>query len=210
MSMVSVPSLEAGARSLPAELRSHHDGWDRLHKNLTPVTDGGHIGPNVYHALNPGGGLHGLGDTFTAADGSVYDSNTGALVYDASASVPDVTIPSLPTADYFPPVDLAPQPGLPVIYSAPAPGQPPAPVDYAKLINAGVLSLAQLTAIQQGGSVRTADGTIYGSSAGAVVSAGNPAAQLDVSTAGVKGLLSSPVLLIGLGVLAFVFMSKNR
>lgn len=63
MSMMTVPSLAPGARTLPGELRIPHGyayGWHRLHQNLAPLTE-----PPVH---DPRVSLSGFGDVTIPVD----------------------------------------------------------------------------------------------------------------------------------------------
>ena len=91
MSMMHVPSLEPGARTLPIGLRDPHGnahGWHRLHGNLAPVTEM----PSHIDVINPG--VAGLG---------YYDAN-GVWQPDES---PYPVVFSDPTVPATPPIDWA-------------------------------------------------------------------------------------------------------
>lgn len=155
MSMMTVPSLAPGARTLPGELRGNARGWNRLHSNLAPLTEG----PDPRIALS------GVGDW-----------------YDES--------------------------GIPMatpVYGAPPPG---GGTDWGSIIGAGTTSLEHILAITQGGSVTNSG--IYGSQqTGNIAAAQVPYGSLNVSTAGISGILSSPIVLAGLALVAFMVISKK-
>jgi hypothetical protein len=180
MSMISVPSLAPGARTLPAGLRDdygNHDGWQRLHGNMAPLTEPpAHIPVDIRVPMPP---------IYADEQGNWQHEQRGVSglgYYDAGGTwIPDET-------------------PYPVVFSDPAPYTPP--VDWASIIASGTHSLADILAITQGGSV-TPQG-VYGSPQTATVAAGTyPAGQLNIGGGGISGILSSPMilLLIGGGIL---------
>lgn len=125
--------------------------------------------------------------------GSVGDISCDA---DGVCTASDPNVSQIPTESPYP-----------VVFSSDA---PTVPIDYNKLITSGLLSLAQLTAIQQGGSVKTANGTIYGSSAASVVAAGNPGAALNITGGSMSAILTNPLLWAAVGLVAFSVMRGRR
>ncbi len=178
MSMMHVPSLAPGARTLPIGLRvpeGNAYGWHRLHGNLAPLTEPPtHVPVDFPVGFHPG--MAGLG--YYDANGDWQpDESPYPVVMDSGAG----TVP----------------------YTGSTP-----PVDWASIIAAGTLGIDKTLAITQGGSV-TGSG-IYGSTQTANVAAGFPQNQLNLSGAGISGMLSSPMLLIGLGLLAVLMISGKK
>lgn len=81
-------------------------------------------------------------------------------------------------------------------------------VDWASIIASGSQSLANILAITQGGSV-TQSG-VYGSQQTGNIAAGAyPANSLNVSGSGVSGFLSSPMVLLMVGAVVLIMVSKK-
>lgn len=159
MSMMSVPSLPGGTRTLPAEFRApYSQGYNRLRANLVPLTDG----PSK---------LSGVG---------YYDAE-GVWQPDES------------------PYD--------VVMSDPSYGGG-SDVNWGQIIGQSSADLAKILAITQGGSY-SATGNVYGSPTTASIAAGIPPNQLSISGQGVSGILSSPMLLLGIGAALLFVLAKK-
>lgn len=200
MSMMTVPSLAPGARTLPGELRVPHGeayGWHRLHQNLAPLTEP----PTHLIPVDPRITLSGLGDCVDDMGNSVPCATDGGGYVDP-ATLQNVIdqLPVGPSGLY----------GPVTIYTQDSGGnttsQSMTPAQLTALINAGSSSLQRVLAITQGGSV-LANGSIIGSQQAAALAANQ--AALNVSTAGLSGVLSNPIVLIGgLAVIALVLSRK--
>lgn len=195
MSMMTVPSLAPGARTLPGELRVPNGnayGWHRLHNNLAPLTE-----PPTHIPVDPRIALSGLGE-FCDDSGICYPDTTGGTYLDPTAVLPQLS--QIPTESPYPVV----------ISSADANGnittQSMSPAQLTALINAGSNSLQRILAITQGGSV-LANGSIIGSQQAAALAANQ--AALNVSTAGLSGVLSNPIFLIGGLAVVALLMSRR-
>lgn len=191
MSMMTVPSLAPGARTLPDGLRNfgHRNGAQRLYGNMAPLTEA--PDPRIS-----------LGD-FCDDSGICYPDVAGGDYVD-SATLQSVIaqLPVGPSAVYTGPI---------VVSSADANGnitsQSMTPAQLTALINAGSNDLTRVLAITQGGSV-LANGSIIGSSQAAALAAQQSA--LNISTAGLAGALSNPVVLFGgMFVLGFLLTSRK-
>lgn len=186
MSMMYTPTMEAGARTLPINLRDPRAGSHglyRLHGNMAPVTE---------HPIN----LSGLGMFCDDTGLCTLDStDTGGYV-DPST----IQLSQIPTESPYP-----------VVVSTEGPGglvqsQSMTPAQLTALINAGSTSLQRILAITQGGSV-LANGSIIGSQGAAQLAAAQ--SGLQISTQGLSGVLSNPLVLLGgLGIIALVLLKK--
>lgn len=236
MSMMNVPSLAGGSRTLPAELRTpnipHGNawGWHRLHANLTPLTEGG---------------MSGIGDTIPVDPAiRIFPNLASATAHDALNAVVQVQ------ARYSPQAAAAVAAALARIQGQAAPAaitslqrflsrsqsgvaglgycddsgtycdESPYPVvmgtgtygtgstiDWGAIIGGVTQDITGLIAVTQGGSV-SSSGNIYGSAGTATVAAGFPQNQLNVSGAGVTGSIGTPLLLIGIGLVAMMVLKK--
>ncbi len=197
MSMMTVPSLAPGARTLPGELRvpgGNAWGWHRLHQNLAPLTEPPTIDPRI--------ALSGLGE-FCDDSGICYPDVSGGSYLDPG------TIQN--TIDQLPVGPQGVYTGPLVVYSATPTGgttsQSMTPAQLTALINAGSNDLTRVLAITQGGSV-LANGSIIGSQQAAALAANQ--AALNVSTAGLSGLLSSPMVPMAIIAVVAVLVLKGR
>lgn len=184
MSMMYTPTMDAGARTLPINLRDSraaHHGLYRLHGNMAPVTE---------HPIN----LSGLG---------MFCDDTGLCTLDSTDTggyVDLSQISQIPTESPYP-----------VVVSTEGPGglvqsQSMTPAQLTALINAGSASIQRILAITQGGSV-LANGSIIGSQGAAQLAAAQ--SGLQISTQGLSGVLSNPLVLLGgLGIIALVLLKK--
>ncbi len=204
MPMMTVPSLAPGARTLPGNLRvpeGHAYGWHRLHQNLAPLTE-----PPI--PVDPRIALSGLGDcAVDPSTGMLTDITTGAACTDTTGYIDPTTLQN--TINQLP---VGPS-GLyqPVtVYSANPDGsttqQSMTPAQLTALINAGSSSLTRVLAIAQGGTV-LANGTTIGSPQAAALAAQQSA--LNLSTAGLSGVLSNPIVLIGGLAVVALLMSRR-
>ena len=245
MSMVNTASLEPGARSLPAELRVPRGnawGWNRLHGNLTPVTEGG----RRFHP--PSRGVSGIGadpigplppipvDLPVAV--RTFPNMQSATAHDALDAVATVQARYSPRAAAVVAAILARMDsnraaasvaalqrflsrgvsGLGACYYDNSDllvcddgyGATPVTVapgtDWATILSQSTGDLARLLAITQGGSI-SASGNIYGSPGTATVAAGFPQNQISVGS-GVFGNISTPLLLVGVGLVALMVLKK--
>ncbi len=180
MSMMTVPSLAPGARTLPGELRvpgGNAYGWHRLHQNLAPLAE-----PPT---------LAGLGE---------FCDDSGICYPDPVSSDPTIQISQIPTETPWP-----------VVFTQDPTGtvqqQQMSPAQLTALINAGSNSLLKILAVTQGGSVTNSG--IYGATQTGNIAAGFPQNQLNIGGAGVSGFLSSPMMLIGVGLVALLVLSKK-
>lgn len=198
MSMMYTPSLAPGARTLPVGLRDfrgNFDGFHRLYGNMAPLTE----------APDPRISLSGLGDcAIDPSTGLLSDLVTGAACTDTTGYLDPTTV--LPQLSQIPTESPYPV----VITTANTDGststQSMTPAQLTALINAGSSSLQRILAITQGGSV-LANGSIIGSSQAAALAAQQSA--LNISTAGLAGVLSNPVVLIG-GLAVLVLMMSRK
>lgn len=192
MSMMNVPSLAPGARTLPIGLRNfrgNHDGFHRLHGNMAPLTE----------RPDPRIALSGVGE-FCDDSGICYPDSAGGTYLDPST----IDLSQIPTESPYPVV----------MTTADANGnissQSMTPAQLTALINAGSSSLQRILAITQGGSV-LANGSIIGSQQAAQIAAAQvPYGSLNVSTAGLSGILSSPVVLLAGAALLAVVLLKGK
>jgi len=200
MSMMTVPSLAPGARTLPGELRvpgGNAWGWHRLHQNLAPLTE-----PPTQIPVDPRIALSGLGE-FCDDSGICYPDSvpvdygsTSGVIYSATTGLP------------VDPAEFGTSPT--VIYQNPngtTSSQTMTPAQLTALINAGSSSLLKILAVTQGGSVTNSG--IYGATQTGNIAASFPANQLSIGGAGISGALSSPMLLIGVGLVALLVLSKR-
>lgn len=252
MSMVHTATLEPGARSLPAELRVPRGnawGWNRLHGNLTPVTQGGK------RFTPPSRGVSGLGideplppipvdlpvavrtfpnmqsatahDALNAVEAvRARYSQRAAEVVAAILQRMDANRAAAATAalqrflarsanGFYAKPNVS---GLGACYYDDSDmmvcddgygtngGYIPGGVDWGSVINDSTHSLAEILAITQGGSV-SATGNVYGSPQTATVAAGFPQNQISVGP-GVFGNISTPLLLLGAGIVALMVLKK--
>lgn len=194
MSMMNVPSLAPGARTLPGELRTPNGnayGWNRLHQNLAPLTE-----PPTHIPVDPRIALSGLGE-FCDDSGICYPD--GGYVDPGTFDVGQI-----PTESPWPVV---------VTTQTPSGGQQSTsmtPAQLTALINAGSQSIQRILAITQGGTV-LANGSIIGSQGAAQIAASQvPYGSLNVSGAGISGILSSPVVLLAGAALLAVVVLKGK
>jgi hypothetical protein len=235
MSMLTVPSLAPGARTLPGELRVPHGnayGWHRLHQNLAPLTE-----PPT---------LAGLGDTTIPVDPPITISprnfpnlppQAAQAALDAISKVaahysPQAAVAVAAVLARFGP-QVAPQAvaslqaflarqgvaGLGAWYDESGiPISDPTPiysgtydtgssVDWGSIIGGVSHDITGILAVTQGGSVTNTG--IYGSTQTANVAAAYPPNQLSVSGSGISGILSSPMILLLLGAGVLLVMSKR-
>lgn len=188
MSMMYTPTMDAGARTLPINLRDYragHSGAYRLHGNMAPVTE---------HPINLGalGVCDGEYDEF----GYPCSIPTGGYV-DPST----INISQIPTESPYPVVVTTQTPNGGQSSTAMTPAQ------LTALINAGSSSLQRILAITQGGSV-LANGSIIGSQQAAQLAAAQ--SGLNISTQGLSGFLSSPMVPMALIAVVAVLLLKNR
>lgn len=196
MSMMYTPTLAPGARTLPINLRDHRAGSHgayRLHGNMAPVTE---------HPLNPmAGGMAGLGE-FCDDSGICYPDVTGGTYLDPTTIQSTIDqLPVGPSGVYTGPIIVSTADPSGNITS-----QSMTPAQITALINAGSTSLQRVLAITQGGSV-LANGSIIGSQQAAQLAAAQ--SGLNISTAGLSGLFSNPVVLLGGLALVVVLMSRK-
>ncbi len=218
MSMISVPSLDAGERSLPAELRTSRGvnfAQRRLSMNLVPSAQGMR-------------GMRGLGDdSFTPEEDPIWVTDNPGTG-DTAGMLPPANVFPTPTdpgstISFFKDFNIdpntastaAPYVKAPAGYTGPtvvaaSASTPAAPNGYqwASLINASGNNLAKILTLSQGGSAVTlANGSqlLYGSPQ-AAASAGNVLGALTSAT----GLSSTTVMLVGGAVLLFVLMGNKR
>ena len=216
MSMMMVPSLAPGARTLPIGLRDPRgsaNGWHRLHGNMAPMTE--HPIP-----VDPRIALSGLGITcdengVCTLDATDY-SNTGGYV-DTSTLV---GVGPLAPGETYDPGSLAAilaaantsNPSAPVVITTANPDgststQSMTPAQLTALINSSSASLSKILAITQGGSV-LANGSIIGSQQAAQLAAAQ--SSLGITSAGVAGLFSNPMVVIGgLGLVLILMMGRK-
>ena len=247
---INTPSLAPGARSLPSELRTprgHAFGWNRLHGNLTPVTQGGTAWLPQGRAFQTG--VNGIGADQIPVDLPLeirtFPNMKAATAHDALNAVAVVQARYSPKAaaavtavlqritgqasdaavaalQRFLARQASPLAGLgyydangvwqpdespyPVVMSDPATASN---IDWGSVISGVTTDITGLIAVTQGGSV-SASGNIYGSPGTATAAAqAVPYGTLNVSGAGVSGILSSPLVLILLGVGVLMVMSKR-
>ena len=196
MSMLSVPSLAPGARTLPGELRvpeGNAYGWHRLHQNLAPLTEPPTIDPRI--------ALSGLGE-FCDDSGICYPDSVPVDYGTGGGQIIDVTtgLPIDPNTYNSNPTVIVQNP------NGTTSAQSMTPAQLTALINAGSNSLLKILAVTQGGSV-TGSG-IYGATQTGNIAAGFPQNQLNIGGAGVSGFLSSPILLLGIGIVAILALKK--
>jgi hypothetical protein len=209
MSMISTPSLAPGARTLPIGLRvpeGNAYGWHRLHGNMAPLTEHPIYDPRVSlsgitcdeNGVCQSDGIDSGGyvDTSTLvgvgplAPGENYDPGSLAAILAASSAA---------------------NPGAPVVVTSAGPNgtiqsQSMTPAQLTALINAGSTSLQKVIALTQGGSV-LANGSIIGSQQAAQLAAAQ--SGLNITSAGLTGMLSSPMLPIAImGIVAVMLLKK--
>lgn len=194
MSMMYTPSLAPGARTLPIGLRDFRgdsDGFYRLQGNMAPLTE----------RPDPRIALSGLGITcdengVCTLDAGDYDNGGGYV--DPSTVLPQLS--QIPTESPYPVIITSANPdGSTSTQSMTA-------AQLAALINSSSASLSKVLAITQGGSV-LANGSIIGSSAAAQLAAAQ--STLGISAAGLTGLFSNPIVLIG-GLAVLVLMMSRK
>ena len=194
MSMMMVPSLAPGARTLPIGLRDPRgaaNGWHRLHGNMAPMTE---------YPVDPRIALSGLGITCDENGVCTLDptdlANTGGYV-DPST----IQLSQIPTESPYPVVLTTANP------DGSTSTQSMSPAQLAALINSSSASLSKILAITQGGSV-LANGSIIGSQQAAQLAAAQ--SSLGITSAGVAGLFSNPMVVIGgLGLVLILMMGRK-
>lgn len=230
MSMIQVPSLGPGERSLPAELRTRRGAGfaaRRLRNGMRGVSGWGMGDDTSSESGDTSGDTSGI--DFTPID---LPSSSGTLPTDNIFTAPAPEVPAtgalpglilstsadggtsvLPTTaqtggDFVqaPPNYSAPS-GYPTTY--PTTSQPPAaPSGYqwVQAANGAALNLAKVLAISQGGTVMQLPN-------GQQIISGAPGANVGVlSSSGIAGSISSYlpyILLIG-GAFLLMNMSRNR
>lgn len=189
---LTVPSLAPGARTLPIGLRDHHvdrNGWARLRGNMAPLTE---------HPINidPRIALSGVGE-FCDDSGICYPDVTGGTYLDPST----FDVGQIPTESPYPVVLTTADP------SGNVTSQSMTPAQLTALINAGSISLQRILAITQGGSV-LANGSIIGSQQAAQLAAAQ--SGLSITSQGLTGLLSSPMVPIAIMSIVAALLLKGR
>lgn len=197
MSMMTVPSLAPGARTLPDGLRNfgHRNGAQRLYGNMAPLTEA----PDPRISL--GDCVDDI-DTDTGMACGFVDASTLGLCFPGGVDANGNTVVSCGSGNSTAPVVITTQNS-----DGSTSSQSMTPAQLTALINAGSSSLTKILAITQGGSV-LANGSIIGSQQAAQLAAAQSA--LNISTAGLAGVLSNPLVLIGGLAFAVLLMNRGR
>lgn len=236
MSMMNVPSLAPGARSLPGELRVPNGnayGWHRLHQNLAPLTEPPTlagigddpipvdppiaISPRNFPNLPPQAAQQAI-DSINKVHNH-YGRNAALAVAAVLARFsPAEGSHAVASLQAF----LARQgvaglgvyydeSGIPMtdpVYSSGGGYDTGSSVDWGSIIGASTTSLEHILAITQGGSVTNTG--VYGSTQTGNIAAGAyPTNALSIGGGGVSGILSSPMILLLIGAGVLLVMSKR-
>ena len=224
MSMMTVPTLQPGERSLPAELRTRRGtgfASRRLQNGMRGVTGIGDDSGDDSGDDTGGSVFVGPIDPTTVTT-LPLDSTTTAGALDTLATAPDVTLAPvavtggtsvLPTTaqtggDFIqaPPNYSAPA-GYPTTYSGTTPpSAAPSGYQWVQAANGAALNLAKVLAISQGGTVMQLPNGQQ------IISGASGASNLSLSAAGLTGSISSflpYILLIGGAFLVINMMGKR-
>ena len=180
------PTTPGKPPNAPPGARLQHTPWGYLWAHIVKTQNGPVI---MWMSERPDvvTGITGLG---SCIDPSAYDYNP------ADCMAPTDTSGGVYETPY------------PVVFSDGSTGTLSA-TDWANLINSSTNALTRTLAITQGGSV-SASGNIYGSPQTATAAAqAVPYGSLQIGAGGASAMLSSPVVLIALGALVFLMVSKK-